>query len=136
MKNIVEVRNLSIDFKIRNGLFRAVDEISFDIETNKTLALVGESGSGKSTIAKVLSGLQDFDGVIRFSNKNFVSRSKIDRNYRRNVQIVFQHPDASLNPRQRVHEILSRPLKLYDIVPLEKRAGRVEELLEKVRLPV
>jgi peptide/nickel transport system ATP-binding protein len=51
------------------------------------------------------------------------------------VQIVFQHPDASLNPRQRVREILSRPLKLYDIVPPDQRAGRIAELLEKVRLP-
>ena len=51
------------------------------------------------------------------------------------MQIVFQHPDASLNPRQRVREILSRPLKLYDIVPAEKRAERITELLEKVRLP-
>lgn len=110
-------------------------DINLKVLEGELVGLVGESGSGKSTIARVLSGLQDFDGVIRFRKQNFVSRSKIDRNYRRNVQIVFQHPDASLNPRQRVHEILSRPLKLYNIVPTEKRAGRVEELLEKVRLP-
>ena len=115
---------------------RGAQDVDLKVLEGELVGLVGESGSGKSTIAKVLSGLQDFDGVIRFSKKNFVSRSKIDRNYRRNVQIVFQHPDASLNPRQRVHEILSRPLKLYDVVPPEKRAGRVEELLEKVRLPI
>ena len=111
-------------------------DINLKVLEGELVGLVGESGSGKSTIARVLSGLQDFDGVIRFRKQNFVSRSKIDRDYRRNVQIVFQHPDASLNPRQRVYEILSRPLKLYNIVPTEKRAGRVEELLEKVRLPI
>lgn len=111
-------------------------DINLKVLEGELVGLVGESGSGKSTIAKVLSGLQDFDGVIRFSQQNFASRSKIDRNYRRNVQIVFQHPDASLNPRQRVREILSRPLKLYDIIPPEKRAERVGQLLEKVRLPI
>ena len=62
MKNIVEVRNLSIDFKVRDGFFRAVDNISFDIQTNKTLALVGESGSGKSVTAMSIMQL-NFNGV-------------------------------------------------------------------------
>ena len=110
-------------------------DISIKVRKGELVGLVGESGSGKSTMAKVLSGLQQFDGVVRFKDRSYEGLGKIDRAYRRAVQIVFQHPDASLNPRQRVREILSRPLKLYDIVPPEQRAGRIAELLDKVRLP-
>ncbi len=110
-------------------------DVSLTVHKGELVGLVGESGSGKSTMAKVLSGLQEFDGTVRFGDQDYTSLKKIDRDYRRAVQIVFQHPDASLNPRQRVREILSRPLKLYDIVPPDQRAGRIAELLEKVRLP-
>ena len=99
------------------------------------MGLVGESGSGKSTMAKLLSGLQAFDGTVHFGKRSYAKVRDFDRAYRRAVQIVFQHPDASLNPRQRVSEILSRPLKLYDIVPPAQRAGRIAELLRQVRLP-
>ena len=109
--------------------------VSLTVRRGELLGLVGESGSGKSTMAKVFSGLQNFDGTVRFGDRRFTGRRQIDRSYRRAIQIIFQHPDASLNPRQRVREILSRPLKLYDIVPKEQRARRVAELLEQVRLP-
>lgn len=110
-------------------------DVSLEVRQGELVGLVGESGSGKSTMAKVLSGLQNFDGTVCFGDRSFARLGEIDRAYRRAVQIVFQHPDASLNPRQRVREILSRPLRLYDIVPAEQRAGRIAELLEKVRLP-
>ena len=110
-------------------------DVCLSVRQGELMGLVGESGSGKSTMAKVLSGLQDFDGEVRFAQRTFAGRGQIDRAYRRAVQIVFQHPDASLNPRQRVREILSRPLKLYDLVPKERRAARIAELLEQVRLP-
>ncbi len=110
-------------------------DVGIGVRKGELVGLVGESGSGKSTMAKVLSGLQDFDGTVRFGDRSYARLAEIDRAYRRAVQIVFQHPDASLNPRQRVREILSRPLKLYDIVPPEQRAERVAELLEQVRLP-
>ncbi len=110
-------------------------EVSIEVRKGELVGLVGESGSGKSTMGKVLSGLQDFDGTVRFGDRNFARLTEIDRAYRRAVQIVFQHPDASLNPRQRVREILSRPLKLYGIVPPEQRAERIATLLEQVRLP-
>ena len=86
-------------------------------------------------MAKVLSGLQKFDGTVHFGDQSYSSLAEIDRIYRRAVQIVFQHPDASLNPRQRVRQILSRPLKLYDIVPSGQRLKRVSELLQNVGLP-
>ena len=109
--------------------------VSLTVHRGELLGLVGESGSGKSTMARVFSGLQNFDGTVRFGDRWFTGRRQIDRSYRRAVQIIFQHPDASLNPRQRVREIMSRPLKLYGIVPKEQRARRVAELLEQVQLP-
>ena len=115
--------------------FLGARDVSLSVRAGELLGLVGESGSGKSTMAKVLSGLQDFDGVVHFDGRSFSGRRQIDRGYRRAVQIVFQHPDASLNPRQRVREILSRPLRLYDIVPKSKRLARIAELLEQVLLP-
>ncbi|TWF58686.1 ATP-binding cassette domain-containing protein [Neorhizobium alkalisoli] len=109
--------------------------VNIDIRKGELLGVVGESGSGKSTIAKVLAGLQDFEGRLEFAGKTFANRKDIDRAYRRRVQLVFQHPDASLNPRQRIGTIIGRPLKLYGVVPADKVAARVAELLEMVRLP-
>jgi ABC-type glutathione transport system ATPase component len=111
-------------------------DVRLSVRKGELMGLVGESGSGKSTMARVLSGLQDFDGQVRFAERTFTGRRQIDRAYRRAVQIVFQHPDASLNPRQRVREILSRPLILYDIVPKARRTARIADLLEQVRLPL
>ncbi len=109
--------------------------VSFSVRPGETLGVVGESGSGKSTIAKVLAGLQDFAGTVTFAGRGFPSRRGFDRGYRRAVQIVFQNPDASLNPRQTVATILSRPLRLYGIVPPQRIPARIAELLAQVRLP-
>ena len=110
-------------------------DVSFGLRAGEILGIVGESGSGKSTIAKALVGLQDFEGAVTFGTKSYSSRRRIDRAYRRAVQIVFQHPDASLNPRQTIGKILSRPLKLYDLAPRSEWARRVRELLQSVLLP-
>ncbi|MFV1877656.1 dipeptide ABC transporter ATP-binding protein [Nioella sp.] len=115
--------------------FIGAKNVNLDVRKGELLGVVGESGSGKSTMAKVLSGLQEFDGTVQLGERDFTSRRQIDRAYRRAVQIVFQHPDASLNPRQRIREILNRPLKLYDIVPRSQRRARIAELLEQVLLP-
>ena len=115
--------------------FLGARNVGLSVRRGELLGVVGESGSGKSTMAKVLSGLQHFDGTIRLGDRSFAGRRQIDRAYRRLVQIVFQHPDASLNPRQRIREILSRPLKLYDIVPKSERNARIGQLLEQVLLP-
>jgi peptide/nickel transport system ATP-binding protein len=110
-------------------------DVSLEVRPGELLGLVGESGSGKSTMAKVLSGLQSFDGEIVFKGRTLATRRQIDRRYRRAVQIVFQHPDASLNPRQRIGRILSRPLKIYGLASKAKLPARIRALLEKVRLP-
>jgi peptide/nickel transport system ATP-binding protein len=107
--------------------------ISLSVQPGEILGIVGESGSGKSTLAKALTGLNPFAGEIVFAGHRITNVAGMDREYRRGVQIVFQHPDASLNPRQRVREILSRPLHLYG--KGEDISARVRELLEQVRLP-
>ena len=109
--------------------------VSFGIREGEILGIVGESGSGKSTIARAIAGLNDFSGEIALKNRAFHARGEIDRTYRRNVQIIFQNPDGSLNPRQRVKDILARPLKLYGLVPETGLDGRITELLQQVLLP-
>jgi peptide/nickel transport system ATP-binding protein len=106
------------------------------VKSGEILGVVGESGSGKSTLAKALVGLNAFEGEIVFDGRSIRGIGQMDRNYRRNVQIIFQHPDASLSPRQKIGEILSRPLKLYGgpEAGLPQREI-IERLLGQVRLP-
>ena len=109
--------------------------VSLQVRPGEILGIVGESGSGKSTVAKALAGLQEFEGAIAFDGRRFAERRALDRAYRRAVQIVFQHPDSSLNPRQRVREILSRPLKLYGLARGAEIDRRIAGLLGEVLLP-
>ncbi|MBE2276316.1 MAG: ABC transporter ATP-binding protein [Rhodobacteraceae bacterium] len=115
--------------------FYGARDVGFDIRPGELLGLVGASGSGKSTMAQVISGLREFEGEVAFGDRRFHARRAFDRDYRRAVQIVFQHPDASLNPRQTIGGILSRPLRLYGLVPRAEVPARVRELLETVLLP-
>ncbi|MGY8706709.1 ABC transporter ATP-binding protein [Bradyrhizobium sp. 18BD] len=117
------------------GLFRkasppATKKIGLDVRASEILGLVGESGSGKSSMARALTGLARFSGRISFDNQLIQSARDMNAAYRRDVQIVFQHPDSSLNPRHRIDEILSRPLKLYGGNPAD-----IPRLLDQVRLP-
>ncbi len=142
---LLRIGRVSVRYRATSALMRLLGagedevwgarDVELSVRPGELVGVVGESGSGKSTIAKVLAGLQDFEGSVVFAGRSFVSRRAIDRAYRRAVQIVFQHPDASLNPRQRVREILSRPLKLYRIVPRSGIGARIGALLAKVRLP-
>lgn len=104
--------------------------ISLSVHAGEIVGVVGESGSGKSTLARALTGLMPFDGAIIQGGRRITAPAQMDRAYRSQVQIVFQHPDSSLNPRQRVGEILARPLRLFGGSPAE-----VPRLLEQVRLP-
>ena len=104
--------------------------ISLDLRAREIMGVIGESGSGKSTLARALTGLVDFSGVISDGTRRIAAPRQMDRAYRDQVQIVFQHPDSSLNPRQRVRDIIGRPLRL---------AGRdmtdIPKLLDQVQLP-
>jgi peptide/nickel transport system ATP-binding protein len=103
--------------------------INLDVRAGEILGVVGESGSGKSTLARALTGLTPFQGDITFRGRTIMTPRAMDRAYRGAVQIVFQHPDSSLNPRHRIGETLSRPLRLFGA------DDKVEDLLAQVRLP-
>ena len=112
---------------------RAVNGAGLALRRGETLALVGESGCGKSTVARALAGLHPFEGSLKLSGQ---SVARIDRAYRQRVQIIFQNPDSSLNPRHRIGTILARPYRLYR--PEMDRAERLAEiakLLARVHLP-
>jgi peptide/nickel transport system ATP-binding protein len=108
--------------------------VSLDVKPGEILGIVGESGSGKSTIARALVGLNPFEGRLSLEGRTLRGAADMDTAYRRAVQIVFQHPDSSLNPRHTVGEILARPLKLYDRGE-ERERDAVARLLTEVELP-
>jgi peptide/nickel transport system ATP-binding protein len=144
-KVLVQARELSvrygrpslIDDLLRRGRKTTLgaDKLSLDVRAGEIVGVVGESGSGKSTLARALTGLAAFEGELGFDGRPIRGRADMDRDYRRDVQIVFQHPDSSLNPRHRVGEILSRPLVLYGASSSADRKAEIGRLLEAVRLP-
>ncbi|MEU1819247.1 ABC transporter ATP-binding protein [Streptomyces roseifaciens] len=141
---LAEVVDLRVEFGGRRGLRRgrgavhAVRGVSLRIGAGETLGLVGESGSGKSTTARVLAGLQrPTSGAVRFDGRD-ISRAAADTRLRRelsrDVQLVFQDPYASLNPRRTVEEIVTTPLRVHTALGREERRARAAELLEQVGL--
>jgi oligopeptide/dipeptide ABC transporter ATP-binding protein len=136
-KPVLEVIDLVKNFPVRGGgrqFVQAISGVSFDLYPGGTLGLVGESGSGKSTVARCILRLAEpTSGEIRFDGKNMVelSQRQLRRN-RRHMQIVFQDPYASLDPRMTVSAIISEPMKIHGI-DVDRRA-RVRELLELVGL--
>jgi len=136
-EKILEVRNLKKHFSTPKGLLHAVDGVNFSIERGKTLGIVGESGCGKSTTGRViLRLLEATDGEILFEGKNIRDFSKEEmRRLREEMQIIFQDPFASLNPRMTVSEIIGEPLIIHKICKnKEEIAARVRELMDTVGL--
>jgi oligopeptide/dipeptide ABC transporter ATP-binding protein len=140
---LLSVRNLVKHFPVQRGLFgrarghvRAVDDISFDIAAGETMALVGESGCGKSTAGRLVLRLIDATaGNVAFEGEDiFALDEAAMRARRRRMQIIFQDPYASLNPRMTVGEILSEPLKLHRLASGAGLRERVSELLGLVGL--
>jgi len=113
-----------------------VREVSFAVAAGETLALVGESGSGKTTIARAVAGLlAPSQGQIRFENQDItVPIERRSRDLHRQIQFIFQNPDASLNPRQRIADIIGRPLEFFFGLSGSAKKRRIEELLEAVHL--
>ena len=140
---LVEVRNLKKHFPIYRGVFRrqvgavrAVDGITFDIYKGETFGLVGESGCGKSTTGRtILQLLEPTEGKVFFEDKELTDLSKSEmRRARRDMQMIFQDPYASLNPRMTVGGIVAEPLEVHGIGNRKSRKERVQELLDLVGL--
>ncbi|WP_058364881.1 ABC transporter ATP-binding protein [Haloparvum sedimenti] len=152
---LVEVRNLKKYFDNDSGLLggvdvstefpfverspthvQAVEDVSFDIKKGETLGLVGESGCGKSTLARtVLQLLESTDGDIYFKGEDLTELSGEElRTKRKDMQMIFQDPQSSLDPRMKVGPIVEEPMKAHDMLDEEGREERAKELLEKVGL--
>ena len=141
--NLVEVRNLKKHFPTGEGLFgagsdtvKAVDDVSFTIRRGETFGLVGESGCGKSTTGRcMLRLIEPTSGEVRFDGQDLLSLdSKELRGLRREMQIIFQDPYSSLNPRMQVGEIIAEPLVIHRVGNRSERRERVAELLGLVGL--
>lgn len=137
-QELVNVRHLVKHFPVEGSddLVRAVDDVSFEILRGETLGLVGESGCGKSTVGRCLLRLiEPTAGEIDFDGRNVRTLNRGDlRELRREMQIVFQDPYASLNPRMRVGDIVGEPLVIHNIGTKNDRYERVGELLRRVGL--
>jgi len=138
METLLEVRNLSKTYRYRTGLFRrqhveAVKNVSFTLHRKQTLAIIGENGSGKSTLAKMLSGMvAPSAGEILIDDHPL---SYGDYGYRsQRIRMIFQDPSTSLNPRQRVSQILDLPLRLNTELNDEEREARIISTLRQVGL--
>ncbi|MFN2511411.1 MAG: ABC transporter ATP-binding protein [Pyrinomonadaceae bacterium] len=137
-QQLVNVRHLVKHFPVEGSddVVRAVDDVSFEILRGETLGLVGESGCGKSTVGRCLLRLiEPTAGEIDFEGRNVRSLNRNDlRELRREMQIVFQDPYASLNPRMKVGDIVGEPLVIHKIGTKNERRERVGELLRRVGL--
>jgi oligopeptide/dipeptide ABC transporter ATP-binding protein len=136
--SLVAVRDLVKHFPVENSddVVRAVDDVSFDIREGETLGLVGESGCGKSTVGRCLLRLiEPTSGHMFFESKDIVGLpADAMRSLRREMQIIFQDPYASLNPRMSIRSIISEPLKIHGIGNKTGQRERVADLLQKVGL--
>lgn len=141
--SLLEIRNLKKYFPVGTGLFsrrkgeiKAVDDVSLTIEEGETLGLVGESGCGKSTLGRsILRLIEPTDGEVIFQGKNLLGLSQREiRDMRRHMQIIFQDPYSSLNPRMRVGEIVGEGLEIHKLATGRKKRDRIMELLNQVGL--
>ena len=148
-KNVIEVRNLEKYYEVSGGFFsrkkdivKAVDDISFEIHFGESLGLVGQSGCGKTTTARALCLLDPkTGGDVKFYNNETEYMENIDnldddelKKFRRNIQMIFQDPYESLNPRWTIKDIILEPLNIHNIGDLQDREEAVVEILKTVGL--
>ncbi len=143
MEILLKAKNLSKEYIKTQGFFsrtrtsiKALDNVSVSIKKGITLAVVGESGSGKSTLAKSLIRLIDIDkGSITFKNKNMRTINGDDlKSVRKNIQMIFQDPYASLNPRMKILRIMEEPLKIHGLGDSLSQYSRILNMIKKVGL--
>ena len=143
MKILLEAKNLSKEYVKTTGFFsrtstsiKALDNLSINIKKGITLAVVGESGSGKSTLAKSLIRLVEIDkGSITFKKRNMRTISGVElKATRKNIQMIFQDPYASLNPRMKIIKIMEEPLKIHDIGNSKTQYSKILNMIKRVGL--
>ncbi|HHY1429476.1 TPA: ABC transporter ATP-binding protein [Bacillus cereus] len=140
---LLKVEDLKVHFPIKGGFFgrtldyvRAVDGVSFELQPGETYGIVGESGSGKSTTGKAIMHLtKATEGSIHFNNRDLtkLSRSEL-REQRKDIQMIFQDPYSSLNPKKRVMDIIAEPLRNFEKLSPDEERRAVQEHLDKVGL--
>ena len=139
---VLEAKNIVRDYHVAGGLFspsktvHAVKGVSFSVEKGKTLAIVGESGCGKSTLARIVTMIDPVTSGEMFidGQKMDIAKDALTPEMRRKVQIVFQNPYGSLNPRQKIGDVLAEPLVINTDTPREERRDRAMTMLRKVGL--
>lgn len=140
---LVEIKNLTKHFTVQTNLFgrpvsklQAVDDVSFKIYKGEAFGLVGESGCGKTTIGKMIANLyHPTSGSIIFEGKDITSLNKKERRkYSKDIQLIFQDPYASLNPRMTIGDIIAEPIRINNLLPKNEIEGRVNYLLNCVGL--
>ena len=139
---VLEARDIKRDYQVGGGLFgnpkvvHAVKGVSFKVEKGKTLAIVGESGCGKSTLARILTMIDpQTSGELKIGGKDVnIARDGLTPEMRQKVQIVFQNPYGSLNPRQKIGDVLAEPLLLNTNMSAEERRAKAMQMLLKVGL--
>ncbi len=137
MSTLLEVRNLKKHFKTPKGMLHAVDNVSFSIKQGEILGVVGESGCGKSTLGRtVLHLLQSTAGSIIFDGEDITNPSKVRlKQLRQHMQMIFQDPFSSLDPRKSIRETVEEPLKIYKVYKTSaERNAYVDKLMETVGL--
>lgn len=143
MAELLQIRNLKKYYPVKKGILqrttgyvKAVDDVSFTLQEGESLGLVGESGCGKSTLGRtVLQLIKPTDGEVVYGDKNLTDMTFREmKPYRKELQMIFQDPYASLNSRKKISNIIMEPLNIHGISSIKEREERMEEILEKVGL--